>query len=278
MVVVDQGREFLGEFATKLNQSGCIIRTIGARSPWQQGRTERHGGLAKGVLEKVVDQVVPTSAVEWRACIYAVEFAKNRLFNKSGFSPAQRQLGSNLRLPGSLTGEDEFDAVTQRSTASAEVQRRLQMKEVAMEAFLRHSATEAVRRASRARSRVSVQLHAGDKVFVFRKPLQRRRGNQSDPRKAVWCGPGVVVLEEGANVWVAMRGEMWKCAKEQVRLATSEEAGAADILEEELRELREDLGRSHSKRGFKDISQWAHPEDETGDGEITLEPPLQRLR
>ena len=273
MVVVDQGREFLGEFATKLNQGGCIIRTIGARSPWQQGRTERHGGLAKGVLEKVVDQVVPGSLSEWKSCVHAVEFAKNRLFNKSGFSPAQRQLGSNVRLPGSLTGEDVFDSSLVRDAGGEEVQRRLQMKEVAMEAFIKHSTEEGIRRASRARPRVTMRVQAGDKVFVFRKPIQRKRGNQTETRKAVWCGPGVVVLEEGANAWVSMRGEMWKCAKEQIRLATPEEAGAADLLEDELQELREDLGRSHSKRGFKDISQWAHPEDGGKDeGPVTQRP------
>ena len=106
IIVMDQGTEFQKDFTERASQAGSLIRTIGARAPWQQGRTERHGGLAKGVLEKVLAQVGPVDSEEWRMCIYAVEQAKNRLFNKSGFSPAQRQLGANLRMPGSLSSED----------------------------------------------------------------------------------------------------------------------------------------------------------------------------
>ena len=51
IVVCDQGREFMNAFCRKVNEGGAIIRTIGARAPWQQGRTERHGGLAKGILK-----------------------------------------------------------------------------------------------------------------------------------------------------------------------------------------------------------------------------------
>ena len=43
------------------------------------------------------------------------------------------------------------------------------------------------------------------------------------------CGPGVVVSKEGPNVWIAMRGELWKCACEQVRLATNVEHEAHGI-------------------------------------------------
>lgn len=45
VVACDQGREFMSSFC--VNEGGAIIRTIGARSPLQQGRTERHGGLAR---------------------------------------------------------------------------------------------------------------------------------------------------------------------------------------------------------------------------------------
>lgn len=41
MVVMDQGREFLGAFSTRINEAGAVVKTIGARAPHQQGRTER---------------------------------------------------------------------------------------------------------------------------------------------------------------------------------------------------------------------------------------------
>ena len=64
---------------------------------------------------------------------------------------------------------------------------------------------------------------------------------------------------EGANVWISMRGELWKCAREQVRKATCEEQDAADMLKQEFIELKEHLRRGRSKRSFQDISSWGTP-------------------
>eukprot|EP00435_Cladocopium_sp_Y103_P031408 s420_g7.t4 len=282
IIVCDQGREFMNSFCRKVNEGGAIIRTIGARSPWQQGRTERHGGLAKGMLKRVVDQVSPTNYEEWVSCVYEVESAKNRMFNRSGFSPAQRQIGMNVRIPGSLAGDDKYDSMAQRSTASSDIQRLMSIREAAQEAFLKHTTTEAIKKAARARPRVIRDFHPGEAVFVFRKPLPRKGGGQ-DGRVAQWCGPGTVILQEGPNLWIAMRGEMWKCAKEQVRSATPEEEEAYGLLKDEFRELQMELGRKGSKRGFKDISGWEFPPDfGEGGGEeesdAPVEPPAQRPR
>ena len=48
------------------------------------------------------------------------------------------------------------------------------------------------------------------------------------------------MVQEGPNLWVAMRGEMWKCAKEQVRSATAEEEEEEEEEEEDEEEEEED--------------------------------------
>ena len=267
IVVMDQGTEFQKDFTERASQAGSLIRTIGARAPWQQGRTERHGGIAKGELEKVLEQVGPVDLLEeWKMCIYAVEQSKNRLFNKSGFSPAQRQLGANLRMPGSLSSEDPYDAVLMRGTASQEMQRTLQIKEAAMEAFIKHTTADSISRASKARARTTQNFQKGDVVFVFRKPLPRKNMQTNrEGRKPTWVGPGVVIMPEGANVWISMRGELWKCAKEQVRSATPQEEEAYGLLRDELEELQQEITRKASKRGFKDITQWGMPGEDDED-------------
>eukprot|EP00435_Cladocopium_sp_Y103_P001618 s5475_g1.t1 len=280
MVVVDQGREFLGAFSSRINEAGAVVKTIGARAPHQQGRTERHGGLAKSMFLRVRDQVTPDSREEWEALVYAVEAAKNRLYNRSGFSPAQRQLGQNIRIPGSLGSDDPFEGTLIRDGAGSEVQKLLQMREAAMEAFIRQTTADAVKRAEKAKTRVRRDLRPGEVVYVYRKPLQRRSiRSPSDTKRAQWVGPGTVVVCEGPNVWVSMRGEVWKCAKEQVRPATMEEEEAYGMLREELEELKEEVRRKGSKRGFKDISHLEHPpeadDDDDDDGD---EPPHQRPR
>ena len=280
LIVVDQGREFLGDFGRQANEAGSLIRTIGARAPWQQGRTERHGGLAKSVFMKVREQVQPDNVEEWKQCIYSTEMAKNRLFNRSGFSPAQRQLGCNIRLPGSLAGDDAYDGALMRSTATSEVSRLLEMRDRAMEEFLKHTSQEALKRAERARPRVRKEFVPGEAVFVFRKPLPKRNEDRGrELRKAVWCGPGTIIVADGPNVWISMRGELWKCAREQVRSATPEEEEAFGLLRDEFAELAKELGRKGSKRGFRDISRWAVPEDDGDmDSAEGAEPEVRRRR
>ena len=99
---------------------------------------------------------------------------------------------------------------------------------------MRHTTHEAIARAEKARPRVSREFLPGEAVFVYRKPLPRKGGGV-DGRVAQWCGPGTVVVQEGPNLWIAMRGEMWKCAKEQVRSATAEEEEAYGLLKDEFK-------------------------------------------
>ena len=282
VVLVDQGREFGKDFGTKVTEAGALLRTIGARAPWQQGRTERHGGLAKELFVKVREEVLPTSWGEWKMCIHAVEAAKNRLFNRSGFSPAHRQLGYNLRLPGSLGADDIYDPVMMVQSTSADVQRLLEIRHQAMQAFIKHTTNTAIVRAAKARSRVGSDIQVGDTVYVYRVPLQRRRKAEEDledreGRRATWVGPGVVVMTEGANAWLSIRGELWKCAKEQLRRATAEEAEARELLQQDFEELQQSMVRRASKRGFRDVTSWQRPAAE-GDEDPEEEPPRQRPR
>ncbi len=273
LLVMDQGREFVGPFARKATENGCLVKVIGARAPWQQGRTERHGGLAKEIFIKLLEEVGPVSSEEWKTCVFAVEAAKNRLYNRSGFSPAQRQIGANIRLPGTLASDDNLDPSLLVQSAGEEMRRMLQIRQVAMEAFVKHSAKAALQRAGHARSRVVKEFKLGETVYVYRVPL-RRRGEREN-NKPKWVGPGSIIMIEGANVWISMRGELWKCAKEQVRRATSEEEQAAEMLKEEFNELKEQLARGSSKRSFQDITGWGVPPEED-DPPIAQGPPVRR--
>ena len=271
MAVADQGREFIGEFSAKCNENGIITRVIGARAPWQNGRTERHGGIAKAVLVKILEQVSPRDDKEWEECVHATQAAKNRLFNRSGFSPAQRHLGSNVRIPGSLASDDRMEASLISGAASEEVRRTLAIKQAAMEAFIKQTANEEIQRAVHAWNRVSKTFLPGDIVYVYRKPLPRRGGGAVTTRPC-WVGPGTMILAEGRNTWISMRGELWKTAMEQVRSATPEEEDALGMLREEFHELRETMKRQHSKRAYKDISTWEWPPEEEVE-----EPPRARV-
>ena len=89
-------------------------------------------------------------------------------------------------------------------------------------------------------------------------------------------------------MWVSMKGELWKVSFEQCRHATSEEQIAKELLAGELEALREELGRSATKRTFRDMTGEGVPgEDVDGqeqplrdlsDGLSSVERPAQRPR
>ena len=266
IVVTDQGREFGKELAEKVSQAGALHRVIGARAPWQQGRTERRGGVAKEVFVKLRESMLPTSEAEWKMCVHAVEAAKNRMYNRSGFSPAQRQFGYNMRLPGSLGSDDVYSPELLIHSSTDDMQRAMEIRNHAMQEYLKHVTSRAVAKAQWARGRVTQEFKIGDVIYVYRVPLQRKRARSEvdfedrEGRRATWVGPGVVIMVEGANAWLSIRGELWKCALEQLRHATPEEQEARDLLHGDFEDLRVEMTRKASKRGFEDITQWERDE------------------
>ena len=52
IIITDPGTEFDGEFQRLVEQLGCLRHAINPESPWENGRCERHGGLAKEALAK----------------------------------------------------------------------------------------------------------------------------------------------------------------------------------------------------------------------------------
>ena len=269
IVVTDPGREFCAEFQTKLANLGVVGYTTGAKSPWQAGKTERHGGLFKELLEKARSEVVVTEANELDRLMHEVEQAKNRYSNRSGFSPIQRHIGQWPRVPGELLADDAVDPYLIGGLRVDEMERTLEMRRVAQKAFAEVNSKELVKRAVRSRSRVWQEFQPGEHVYVYRVPRARKRKGGEVERmevgsnRAVWVGPGTVIVPDGANLWINMLGELWRVAREQCRLATSEEKHGIEQINEECKELIEEYKRNPKKAGYHDITgeEWP-PEDD----------------
>ena len=152
ILISDQGTEFLGEFKAKCSDLGIILRTIGARAPHQQGRTERHGALFKAVFQKAVWGCPPSDHYEWRLLLRETEAAKNKSFNRSGFSPTQRMMGHSPRSNGEIMSDDVIDPAFLGQ--GQEMERLLSARRAAQKAFVEINTSEALKRALRSRSRV----------------------------------------------------------------------------------------------------------------------------
>ena len=170
VITCDAGREFLGEFIQRAASEGIVIHQIASKAPWQQGKTERHGGHFKELLEKVRSEVVIQSTRDLKQIMVEVEQAKNRYSNRSGFAPVQRQIGQWPRLPTSIMSDEAVDPTLLNGVITDDLEKLHHMRTIAHKAFCEHNAKSTFRRALRARPRVWVDYKAGEYVFVFRCP------------------------------------------------------------------------------------------------------------
>ena len=272
VITCDAGREFLGEFIQKAAAEGIVIHQIASKARWQQGKTERHGGLFKELLEKARSEVVIQSTKDLKQLMVEVEQAKNRYSNRSGFAPIQRQIGQWPRLPTSIMSDEAIDPTLLNGVITDDLEKLHHMRNIAHKAFCEHNAKSTLKRALRARPRVWVDYKPGEYVFVFRVPRMKKRthggpvDDASLSTKARWVGPGVVIAPDGANLWVSMLGELWKVAREQCRPATNDEKMGIEAVVQECQELIEELKRGSHRLGYKDLSQEEFPPEE-GEGE-----------
>ena len=85
VVVFDPGTAFEGHFTDMAQGYGITILPTDRESPWQNGRTERAGGLWKQQLKLACRKSTPVTREEWLAQGSLCVSARNRYFNRSGF-------------------------------------------------------------------------------------------------------------------------------------------------------------------------------------------------
>ena len=104
----DRGVHNRGVFARTLAQHGVLIRQAGVESPEQIGRVERHGGLFKAVLKRMITEHAVRCFDDMKIAIAEAVSTKNNLSRNGGFSPSQWVFGTLPRGPGDQFDEQEF--------------------------------------------------------------------------------------------------------------------------------------------------------------------------
>lgn len=115
---MDAGKEFSSRMMNLAASHGIVTHQIAARAPWQQGKTERHGAHYKDLLEKARAEAVASSEDELRRLMQEVEMVKNRFSNRSGYSPAQRQIGQWPQLCDVSITDDLVDTSLMEAAVS----------------------------------------------------------------------------------------------------------------------------------------------------------------
>ena len=202
VVILDQGTEFLSEFRDRAAQLGMVVHQIGARAPHQQGRTERHGAIFKRLLEKARWELPPSEHSDWVLLLRETEATKNRMYHRSGFSPAQRMFGHLPRAVGELCSDEAIDPTL--LDHGADLHKLLSARRAAQKAFAEVNTDSAVKVALRSKGRTQRRFEPGEVVFVW------RSWKSQGVLKPGWVGPAVVLMPEGPNAYVNVQGRIWK--------------------------------------------------------------------
>ena len=267
-IVLDPAQTNLGDpLQSPIELDGTLVKTTAAEAHWQLGRTERHGGWFKRVLQKVIEQHNPTSREEWLECVQH-SHVKNQMIQSYGLTPHQFVFGRNPEIPGDLLNEPLHIVPATAGLTDQAIAKTQALRSSARQAVLALQDDQSLRRALLARPRVSAEFKPGELVCYWRQQkYQQGQINQ----QARWYGTAVVIGNVGRNVVIAHRKNIFRCAPEQLRPATNEERCLIETPEAELLGVKDLLeGGTFRSKQFVDLVPEHYPTlaPETADSSI----------
>lgn len=241
--------EALGTFCESL---GIRMLHTAAEAHYQLGKVERHGQWFEHIFNRVWDEVRPSDMDTWLDCLVQTQVAKNSLIATAGVSPYQIVFGRNPKLPADLL-QDSPDVAAIESASDVATQTRIAARKAVIEA----QDNQALKAAIRARPRPHRDFQSGDWVYYWR---TQKWQNGVLIRGGKWYGAAMVLGYLGRNLIVAHRKSIYRCAPEQLRLATSDEKTVAEFSDNELLGIRNLLEKGQfPKSQFTDLTQESMP-------------------
>ena len=221
-VYLDPAGEFRSEEIMNNFQS-MNIKAFVTAAAWQRGKLERHGDIVKDMLRRLdLQSPLANDEIFDQALLQAFQ-AKNALVRHQGYAPEQIVLGKSLRVPGSLSSDDDVTShiVTEGEDLEAEMhRRRLDLRCQARKVFWDADNSQTLRRALLRRSNPQRgPYRAGDWVLYW---LSKTSPNRLAAGR--WHGPAKVISQEGQSiVWVSHGTTILRCAPENLRPASLRE-------------------------------------------------------
>lgn len=201
----DNGGEFNNEEVRDMAENFNIeVKTTPAYSPWSNGLLERHNQT----LTEIMMKVKASTGCDWSTAMDWALMAKNCMQSVHGYSPHQLVFGQNPNLPSVLI--DRAPAL-EGTTKSEWVAKHISALHAARKAFTEAECSERIRRALKKKLRpIDEQYEPGDKVFYKRVDCPE------------WKGPGVVIGQDGAVVFVRHGGICVRVHQLRLRKVTHE--------------------------------------------------------
>ena len=259
----DRGVHNRGVFARTLAQHGVLIRQAGVESPEQIGRVERHGGLFKAVLKRMITEHPVRGFDDIKIAIAEAVSTKNNLSRNGGFSPSQWVFGTLPRGPGDQFDEQEFadlgplQGQLEPGTAFA---RRAELRASARRAFIREDCGRRVARAVLRKAAPLVGEYATGDIVCYRK---------EDQGRSPACR--LIGFDGNKTAWLICAGTPVCAAVDRLRPATSAEALAMQFAQN----AKYEPGHPEDQQAFVDArASLNRDEDELVDDSLENRPVL----
>ena len=223
----DLGVHNRGVFARTLAQHGVLTDQAGVESPEQTGGVERHGGLFKAMLKRMITEHAVQGFDDMKIAIAEVVSTKTNLSRNDGFSPSQWVLGTLPRGPGD-------QGQLEPGTAFA---RRAELRASARRAFIREDCGRRVARAVLRKAAPLVGEYATGDIVCYRKEEQG------------WSPACRLTGFDGnKTAWLICAGTPVCAAVDRLRPATSSEALAMQFAQN----VKYELGYPQDEQAFVD--------------------------
>ena len=183
---------------------------------------------------------------EMNTALQECVLAYNGDITEAGVSPSQAAIGRQPRAIGDVLGSfGQRLAEHGLVDSNPGLARQVAMRETAKLAMVRLHFSRGIRRAELSRSRSSTMsqpLQPGDIVYFWRESKYNSRTAPSKKRLSLrrWHGPALLVALEGHTAeYVSFKGQLSKCSREHLRLASSMEQISAEVWHDAIQECVE---------------------------------------
>ncbi|CAL1129119.1 unnamed protein product [Cladocopium goreaui] len=224
--IMDRGLHNRGAVTKMLASHGCNIEFAPLETPAAIGKVERHGGILKAMVRKVVADTETAGLADFEMLLQECTSTKNSMQRTNGYSASQWVLGKQPRMPGSVTDMSESAdlGVIEAKTDPTVAYHKVHAARMSAQRAFVHLDTS--NRVARALTRNAAPQHkeylVGDLV-CYRRDAQQGGTTWSTASRVIGHDPhnGLWLLHEGVPIL---------CSTARVRSANESEALAFSIL------------------------------------------------
>ncbi|CAK0789088.1 unnamed protein product, partial [Prorocentrum cordatum] len=217
---VDMERGFGGVLSDLFQSFDTVQLPVAGQAHWHLGRVERQGAWWKELAARTIERSSIRGEGEMRTLGIMVSGAKNSLRRRARFSPPQRVLGRDPKMPADLVGDTANCSAHSLAANDEKIRRRYAIRTAARESFMRLQNDDQLRRAMLARARtVATPLSVGEMCYMLRqvKMKEQKEQHNRNAKRGIWRGPCVVIGHQGNNTWVSLGGRAMLAAPEHIK-------------------------------------------------------------